>query len=385
MVLFGLSFVIPKRKKTILLGGGLGERFSGNPKYFFLYLLKLRSENPFEEYYWITKNRELFNELSTQGLPVIYSYSLKGFWKILRSEFLIIESGPAMKKLGHDIGYMRLFFGKFKIIQTWHGSPVKRILLDALKDRGLKTPIDYIYFTLEKLELKNIWFILAMGDREQKILQQAFNNKNVHILGYPKNDILVDGLEKWGYKKSWIGYEKVILYAPSFRDKKSDSVAFDKDSLITLNSFLKSKNWIFLIKKHPYDIYLDIPEGFSNIKDITKEFTDVQLVLAQTDLLITDYSSIYVDFLLRGKNILFYMYDINSYRANSREFYYNLEVEAVGEIAYSFNELFSLLKDIESSEREFLEKYKVAIEKFHKYRDSNSSERLMRFLIKESS
>jgi len=57
-VLFTLSWIVPKKKNTILCGGGMGERFSGNPKYFFLYLHKLKASNqlPFDEYAWITKS-----------------------------------------------------------------------------------------------------------------------------------------------------------------------------------------------------------------------------------------------------------------------------------------------------------------------------------------
>ncbi len=373
-VLFTLSWIVPKKKNTILCGGGMGERFSGNPKYFFLYLHKLKASNqlPFDEYAWITKSTKVYQTLQEQNLPVIDGLSLKGFWKILRSEVLVIESGPAMKKFGHDIGYQRLFMGNFKIVQTWHGSPAKHILLDALKDRGIHGIIEHIYFYLERLELQNFSCILTMGSREQKILQKAFNNPNVKILGYPKNDLLVEGLEAWGYKKEWDNYSKVILYAPTFRETNLQKKPFSLEFFEKLNKILAQRNWIFLIKKHPFDIHLTIPKEYTHIKDVTYLYDDIQVLLAQTDVLISDYSSICVDFLLREKPIVFYTYDFQEYQENSRHLYYDLTQEVPG---IKVNTQEELLEVIKSSNDITIDK--TQIKQFHTYTDANANQRLL--------
>ena len=379
-ILYLLSWIIPKQKGFILCGGGLGDKFSGNPKYFYLYLHKIQ-DNHITKYAWITKNKSLYKKMQKQKLPVLYGFSLKGFWSILKAQYLIIESGPAMKKFGHDIGYQRLFMGNFKIIQTWHGSPRKRILLDALKDRGLNTPIDWMYFHLERMELRNLYCILAMGNEEKIFLQQAFDNPNVHILGYPKNDILLDGLEKFGLQKDWSTYQKVILYAPTFRDKLSNLNAFDMNFLEQLNQFLKNKNWIFLIKKHPYDKFLQISNKFSNIVDVSTKYEDVQILLAQTDILISDYSSIYVDFLLTKRPIIFYAYDYDSYQLKSRKLHYNLFQNAPGRVCTNQLDLLKYLENIEINISKYIKIYQKNLNNFHKYQDNQSSKRLLQYLI----
>jgi len=378
-VLFTLSWVVPKKKNTILCGGGMAERFSGNPKYFFLYLHKLKASNqlPFDEYAWITKSTKVYKALQEQNLPVIDGLSLKGFWQILRSEVLVIESGPAMKKFGHDIGYQRLFMGNFKIVQTWHGSPAKHILLDALQDRGKNSWIEHIYFYLERLELQNFSCILAMGSREQSILQKAFNNPNVKILGYPKNDLLVEGLDAWGYQADWKAYNKVILYAPTFRDKDLQEKPFSLEFFEKLNENLAKKNWIFLIKKHPFDIHLTIPQEYTHIKDVTYRYDDIQVLLAQTDILISDYSSICVDFLITQKPIVFYTYDFQKYQESSRHLYYDLTQEVPG-IKVDTQE--ELLKVINSSDDIYIDNKQI--KKFHRYTDANANQRLLK-CIKE--
>jgi len=380
-MLFVLSWIIPKKRNTIICGGGMGERFSGNPKYLFLYLDRLskNKENPFHEYYWITKNQQLLKELRERNLPVLDGLSIYGFWKILRSDFLVIESGPAMRKFGHDIGYQRLFLGRFKTIQTWHGSPAKRILLDALRDRGFNSLISYPYYYLERLELRNLWLILAMGHREKGILQQAFDNKNVHILGYPKNDIFFDRYQFLTINSEWSSYDKVILYAPTFRDKSSSIPALSDLFFKKLNILLKKKNWIFLIKKHPFDNNLNLKEEFSNIKDISTKVDDIQVILIDTDLLITDYSSIYVDFLLTKRDIIFYTYDYNEYEKMSRAFYYDMLKEPPGVVVENENSLLSQIDIFDKNSTH--DNYNSCIKTFHLYNDSNSNKRLVNFMI----
>lgn len=382
-LLFTLSWIVPKKKGSILCGGGMGERFSGNPKYFFLYLHRLnqKGETPFREYFWITKNNSLLQTMKTQNLPVISGFSFTGFWKILRSEFLIIESGPAMKKFGHDIGYQRLFMGRFKIIQTWHGSGGKRILLDALKDRGFNHFIDHIYFYLERMELQNLWCILTMGEREQSFMKQAFDNNNVYIIGYPKNDLLVQKFEKWGLKKEWTSYDKVILYAPTFREANSEKQAFSSSFFPKINQFLKEKNWIFLVKKHPFDIYLNIPKHYTHIKDVTTFYDDIQVLLAQTDLLISDYSSVSIDFLLTKKPILFYAYDYEIYQKLSRKLHYDLLQDAPGAVCKTEEDLLQAIQNIDEESAHYQAIYKKNITIFHRYTDGHSCHRLLQCIL----
>lgn len=381
-ILFLSSWVIPKKKGSILLGAGFGEHFSGNPRYFCLYLHHLNSENknPFSEYFWITKNPLILNKLQQENIPVVDGWSLKGFWKILRAEYLIMESAPASKKTGHDIAYQRLFMGYFRIVQTWHGSPVKRILLDALKDRKLTHWYEKLYYRLERLELKNIWCIVTMGEREKKILTGAFNNQNVYILGYPKNDLLIDSLNTPVVDSRLKSYDRIILYAPTFRENTNINMAFSDTFLMKLSNEMKKRNWVFLVKKHPFDQILTIPSNLDNVQDVTSLYDDIQILLSQTDLLISDYSSIYVDFLLTRKPILFYVYDLNMYKKQSRNFYYDFLTNAPGEVITNEEDLLSQIVYQELSPN-IKQNYTKSIEIFHNYTDANSSKRLADFLI----
>src|SRR5689334_20979227 len=121
-----LSYIVPKNKKQILLGSDNGSHFFGNPKYFYLFLL--RNKNNFDQIFWITSNKEIYTELMTRKLPVLYLFSSKGFIAILRSYYLITSHLTA------DVSYLAFLPGKFNKIETWHGTPLKNVI-DTPDDR----------------------------------------------------------------------------------------------------------------------------------------------------------------------------------------------------------------------------------------------------------
>lgn len=379
-VLFVLSYMVPKRKGTILLGGGLGHRFSGNPKYFYLYLCceYERGQRSFQEISWITKNRKVWEQLRAQDRRVLNSWSLPGFWSILRSEYLVIESGHARGLGGHDIGYERLFLGRFNVIQTWHGSPLKRICLDALRDRALRKWHEIVFFWLYKKELSSLWCIVALSNVDRQKFLTAFENERIAITGYPKNDVFFSKPQKWNIKTQWDAYSKVILYAPTFRDHDRPVKPFTEDFLLSLNDTLREKQWCLLLKKHQFDETITIPENVSNIINVSERVEEIQDILVETDILITDYSSVFVDFLLRKKPIIFYTYDINEYLSESRQLYVNYFDEIPGPFAHTQDELSELLQNVDCwfLDEIYQRKLEDIRNKYHMYKDGSACKRL---------
>jgi len=123
-ILSFMSYIIPKKENSYLLGSKDCSKFFGNPKYFFLYLCKYHNDCNF---YWITSNKKILKDLKSRNLPVLYLYSLNGFIEILRSKFLIFTHGVS------DISYSIMLPGKFKKIQTWHGTALKKIEKGSIK------------------------------------------------------------------------------------------------------------------------------------------------------------------------------------------------------------------------------------------------------------
>jgi CDP-glycerol glycerophosphotransferase (TagB/SpsB family) len=319
----------------------------------------------------------------TQDRPALYAWSLKGFWAILRAEQLVIESGNAPGIGGHDIAYERLFPGRFNIFQTWHGTPLKRICLDVFRDRNLSKWHEKFYFWLYRRELGSLSYILALSDIAKQRFKTAFDNQNIAVLGYPKNDIFYGNPGRWDAEYRWQSYSKVLLYAPTFRDHPGAVKPFSEMFIETLNDQLKSRNWCLLVKKHQFDQTLDLPGELSNIFDISEDTDDVQEVLIQADVLISDYSSVFIDYLLRKKPIIFYIYDLESYLDKSRQMYCEFLEEVPGPFARDEKELLDLLLDTDKwfEEDTYKDKFDKALDFYHTFQDGDSCLRFQNLLL----
>src|SRR5690606_22095827 len=134
--------------------------------------------------------------------------------------------------------------------------------------------------------------------------------------GYPRNDILVKQSEEVKTKvKNYLGIDnkKVVLFAPTFRDWKSNSFQDTLRDIQTLSNGI-DKNTVVLLRLHyllsNHISQLELPENIINVSD----YSDVQELYLISDILITDYSSVMFDYALLGRPIILYCYDLNEYK-----------------------------------------------------------------------
>lgn len=383
LLLFILSYVIPKKKQLLLFGAGDSKQFQGNPKYLLLYLNKKKIEN--FEYYWSAKSKKQQTELKKWNIPFIDPYTLKGFWKILRAEYLFIE------KSSYDVYYTKNIFGRFNFIQTWHGSPLKKIGVDA-KDHIKNDPLKIseesrVYRFLKKIKFfsrQKFKLILATSSEVKTIYQRAFENNAVAITGYPRNDVFFNPeLLLNDYKKDFSlnGYTKIILYAPTFRDNSAVISPFPED-LSGYNERLKENNYLFLVKKHPWQQNLKVDSSLSNIIDLSEKVDDIHELLPFVDVLVTDYSGIFFDFILTGKPVIYYSYDLEEYLNKCRGLYFNYQEFLPGPFAFNESELFHHLFTIDtwSNTSEYIHKYTALLNCYNDYTDGDFSKRTLEFL-----
>jgi len=385
--LFILSYLIPKNKNLYLFGSGSGVSFKGNPKYLYLYSLVNKCSC---NIYWITKSENVHTTFTGKKYPVIKLHSIIGFWRILRAKYLIIDQSA------EDIYYVGSIFGNFNFIQTWHGTPLKKIWYHLREDgkgigkhRGISGFIPIVLskkigiFSSCKYKL-----ILSPSKDVSNILTKASLNKNVKLVGYPRNDVLFNKkliFENYKEKLNLRNHRKVILYCPTFRDNYESVKPFSDEFFKDLNSYLKKKGDVFLIKKHPFEKNINTPNHLSNIKDVSSVVEDVQELLVFTDILITDYSSVFFDFILLDRPIIYYSYDFEEYLENCRGMYYEYYKEMPGPFAKNENELLDLIETADKwfNGEEYQMKYKKFKDKFNYYQDGKSCERLFQLLAGE--
>ena len=383
LLLTSCSYFVPKNKKLVLFGAGDSKQFQGNPKYLLLYLNTINSEL---EYYWSAKSKKQQTLLNSKKIPFINPYSLKGFTKLLRAKYLFIE------KSSYDVYYTKIILGRFNFIQTWHAIPFKKVGIHAKEHQSKKIQYKFldnvivskVFRYLKIFSRHKYKKIISSSDVVSKIFSDAFENENMLLSGYPRNDIFFN--EKLIFNEPHPIFKKkikskFILYAPTFRDHK-DAVNPFSEKLIKFNETLISKNYFLLIKKHPWEKKLIIPKGLSNIIDLSNEIDDIQELMPNVDAIITDYSSTFFDFMVSGKPVLFFPYDFEEYTIACRGIYFDYFKELQGPFAINEEELFQQIIYFEELQHDdnYLKKYRWVLNKYNCISDGSSSKKLMEHL-----
>lgn len=286
--------------------------------------------------------------------------------------------------------YFFFSFGKYPIkpsknqvvINTTHGSPLKKIG-NYLDDK------DYNFFT----------YVLAASDFFAPIIQKSFGcrEEQVKVCGHPRNDALFvknDALGQLGFEEK---YHKVILWMPTFRQSdflgQDDIAAADgtglpilsnRNDMERVNERLKEKNCLMIAKIHPaQDLSLIDTESCSNIKIVTNarmQATQCNLyeLLSHADALITDYSSVYFDYLLLNRPIGFTVDDIEEYM-NNRGFVVDDPYEIMpGAFINTPEEFLRFVDDLLDGRDEFKEKRTKVNDLVNQYHDGRDCERVLK-------
>ncbi|MBW2990865.1 CDP-glycerol glycerophosphotransferase family protein [Candidatus Woesearchaeota archaeon] len=364
---FILSYIVPKDDKLLVFQTMFGKGLREDPKYLYLYAKRFLKD--YKLVYFLSEEEDKEYKFCN-----IKKHKIKptAFWKILRAKHIFIEA-TSLRKIN-----LSSLIGRFNIILCWHGFAYKKM-------EYVKKEYSFIKNWLIKLETKKFKLITASYEPSKKWLEDALFNNNVKVLGRPKNDIFfnkdVFSLEKPDKKFSLKRYRKVILYAPTWRDKDGQIEPFSEEFLLKLNKLLTERRWILYLKPHPFTKKIKIINNLSNIKDISKEISDTHEMLAHSDILITDYSSVMFDFSLLEKPIIFFFYDMDKYQ-KKRKIYLNFRKIIPGPVANNESELIATLKNIKklTDNKKYKEKMKKFKDTFNYYIDGKSSERVFKAL-----
>lgn len=320
-----LTYLIPRNKKIWVFGSTFGKRFADNPKYFYLYMNQYHKKDI--RAIWISKNRDVIKLLNHNGMEAYYLYSIKGIWFCLRARVYLYDN------YSKDICFT-LSGGAVKI-NMWHGVPLKKIQRDNRFDkvRHPKTRTEMLKSLPRRMsDEKPSDYVLTTSNFLKPIFSSAFQTKRVIVCGYPRNDNLVyeqirniltkQETREIRHISKKAQENKIILYMPTFRE--SESKFFDVINMDKFQKFLVKEHLIFCIKLHPKSkLEMRFREkNYSNIYILDAQ-SDPYSILNLSDLLVTDYSSIYFDYLLTKKPIVFFNYDLAEYLRDTRELYFS--------------------------------------------------------------
>lgn len=384
-----INFFIKVQPKHWVFSADYGNMYREGSKYLLEYMLVNHTDYHCT---FITRNKSVYNTLKNKHIPCEMNYSLKAIFIIAKAECVFTTQSP-----NEDI----LFCVKKKnrrFFYLVHGMPLKIALGQLVhtkfysehieKKRGRCYKLIKSIYSLIKSEygLKDIEFVSATSDFLAQFQRKEFDpHVAVKVLGMPRNDALFQ--PKRMEQENWItiGTENklVITYMPTHRaygKGKITPTPFMQRS--DIQEWLKENNVLLLIKNHPNMIpKIQNTQETEVIKDITKLQLDPQVCIYHSDVLITDFSSVWMDYLLLRRPIIFYIYD--DFEHDDVGTYYDIREDSPGYFCYSEDGLFDIIKRIKTDYDKMIPSERI-VRKYHKYIDGNSCERYYREITKSA-
>lgn len=346
---------LPRNKYVWVFGATGG--FRDNPKFLFYDICE---HHPEINAKWISHNKKDLIFLRSKGMSVYYWTSLKGLWYAFRAGVYIVDhSTPSIN---------RILDGGAYYVNLWHGCGIKRVRWQN-PDYWVKT------FNLKDAsEMRtSLWFkittFVTLGHRPDFLLAPSsiqlkeffapmmdIPEQNCVVGVYPRSRLMIEGkesamrfIEKYEPNETMdfvtrlSKYSKSYIYMPTWRNDGRDFIEQAGIDWQQLNKVMTERNELFILKLHPFTkLNLESLSQYSNIC-IYPPNSDVYTVLPFIDCLITDYSSIYTDFLMMNKEIILFVFDYKEYVESSYEL---LEYDKyyVGKRAFDFNQLIGVMK-----------------------------------------
>ncbi len=324
-----LKLFIPCNPKRILFVSFGGLKYDDSPKEIYMSMLKDRRFNNFE-FIWAFISPSKFN--IPKG-KIIKIDSLKYFYYAISSKIWItnssVERGLSLKRL------RTIYFN------TWHGTPIKKMGSDLADENES--------FTSKACSSWNVQ--LAQSQYEADIFSRVFglSKDKFKVIGLPRNDSLahISEYDVMQVRKRLNLPEgkRIILYAPTFREYAKDE---NNNSIFEIPINLKlwekelGQDYILLIRAH-YDIVrsLNIPTT-EFVKDFSS-YNNLNDLMIASDILISDYSSIFFDYSILGRPMLCYACDYDEYQ-QKRGLYFDIRSELAVNNNLSENDLINEIK-----------------------------------------
>ncbi|UCZ52720.1 bifunctional glycosyltransferase family 2 protein/CDP-glycerol:glycerophosphate glycerophosphotransferase [Bacillus shivajii] len=370
---------LPLKKNRVVFESFGGKSYSCNPKYIYEELLK-ENDNKYK-FIWIYEGEK---EVIPGNPIVIKRFSLKYYYYLATSKYWVFNARtPNFLTKREGIVYL----------QTWHGTPLKKLGVDIKEVQMPGTTTEKYKWNFYNESRK--WdYLISPNSYSTTIFKRAFHfDKHMLEFGYPRNDALYlenDQLEK--KKKEVIAKsnlptnKKVILYAPTWRDDEFFGKGKYKfDIKLNLEEMKKQlgNEYVVVLRMHyliSNNLNIDGLEGFAyNLSD----YEDIAELYLISDILITDYSSVFFDYANLKRPMIFYAYDIDKYRENLRGFYMDYENELPGPIIKSTDEVIRVVKDIGHIQEDYKEKMHSFYNKFCNFDDGKAARNVINAVVKK--
>ena len=373
----------PLQEKTILFESFQGRNYACSPKAMFLEAVKNEDYKDFT-FIWSVRNPKKYAFLKQYPNTKLIKYNTRGYLKVLATAKYWVTNSTMLTYITPRKEQV--------FIQTWHGTPLKRLGCDLKVDEAKAQSLSEIHDQYKNQGKKIDIFLSPSKFYSEKIgsayaqTPEQIKSKFVEC-GYPRNDFLFkfteDDVASIRTKLGIPQGKKVLLYAPTFRDNTFErGKGFHYDIGIDFDILKKelSEDYVILFRAHYFIIdNFDLSSYQDFVIDVSR-YDDINELYIVSDMLLTDYSSVFFDYANLNRPIMFFMYDFELYKGKMRDFYLDIS-ELPGPIVYENQGLCDMIR---KTEKEFAydEKYKAFNQKFNTFNDANSSRRALGECIK---
>lgn len=350
--------------ELIVFESNFGKSYSGNPKYVYEELLRQKRAM---RAVWVYQGKNKLANIPGNVIQV-HRGSDEYFRYLARAAYWVNNIRFTVTYKPKRVTYL----------QTWHGTPLKRLGLD------IEVSGPEVEARTSFLKESACWdYLLAQNSYSKEIFKRAFAVQgDILVEGYPANDRLLNikKNETISIKKSLSipKNKKVILYAPTWRDDARKGTSWSYSFNLNLDLKLLKKElgnqYVVLLRLHHLIAdNLDLTGVEDFVIDVSS-YNDTADLLSITDIMITDYSSIFFDFMTTKRPVLFYMYDLDKYESALRGFYLDVHKDLPGPILMNSEEIINAIKNIDKVSYDFKSCYNKLYDKFCGEQKDNSAE-----------
>lgn len=336
----------PIDPKLAMFDAYQSRHYCGNPKALYLELM----QNPAYEAYhcvWVLRDPESMPDGPDGPRTAVVRYDSPAYRQALVCARYIVTNSmmPPFYKIRRGQS----------LIQTWHGTPLKRLGCDLQVDANAFDSVRDIHRRYRAQARQFTWLLSPSPFCSEKLSTafdlRALSKEDILIEeGYPRNDRLFQWTEEQARAiRRKLGIppdKKVILYAPTFRDnqRKDREYVYTPGLDFSQAAEALGEDVVWLFRAHYFIAeHMDFERFGGRVLDVSG-VEDINELYIISDLLVTDYSSVFFDYANLRRPIVFYMYDREDYQHHLRDFYLDLS-ELPGPVVQDEESLYAVIRD----------------------------------------
>lgn len=352
-----------------------GRGYSDNPRAIYE---AMRQDPRFEGYrfiWFIKKHKQ--KQITIPGAEVKEYFSFSYFYYMFKAKYWIINC-----KMPDYIAKKE----EQVYLQTWHGTPLKRLAhdIEAAEDMTFyRSAVSFAQMTQSyDIDVARYNYMISPNRFCTEVFQSAFRIQRERLIetGYPRNDFICnttkEEMERLKEKYQLPKDKKIVLYAPTWRDNSYVASGYTFELKADFHKWKEILGEEYIVVFKPHYLIINTYEKDSSLQGFLYSIpaeADIRELYVISDMLITDYSSVFFDYAILKRPIYFYMYDIEEYANDLRGFYLDIHKDLPGDIYTNEDELLAAVKQDAYDETA----YQAFYERFCSCEDGKAAKRVI--------